>query len=276
MFLASAADSSRRFVTAAMRCAFIAALLTNAAIGRTEEIALPLRGGSPQRPEFAPAGPTVPGTVLWEAEGLRLKLPAARTALAPVGIRTRFGLRGDFDVQASYEILSADEGVKGFGVGARLFVVLDSPEDDLVSLSRVLRAEGPSFAAFRVSNEGGKPREDSRRVKAKSQRGRLRLYREGETLFFEAADGDQDFERIHAIQIGDVDVREIRLTAWTGDKPAAVDLRWTDASFKAEEFPIRETAAAGFASIWWIGLAVGVIAVAVALSARPLKRLLKM
>jgi hypothetical protein len=37
-----------------------------------------------------------------------------------VGVRTAFGLRGDFEVTATYEILQADPPTDGFGVGVAM------------------------------------------------------------------------------------------------------------------------------------------------------------
>ena len=52
-------------------------------------------------------GPT-DGQMKLEQGGLRITLPAKRTDVAPIGVAPRFGVPGNFEVSASFEILSLE------------------------------------------------------------------------------------------------------------------------------------------------------------------------
>jgi hypothetical protein len=231
-------------------------------------VTLDLLGGSMPK-DLALSGPARPGTVNWEPEGLRIALPADRTARDPVGVKTQFQVSGDFDIQASCDLLAAEEKSSFFGSGARLFVKLDSPLGEHVSLSRVRRATGGDvYLAYYVYKDStGKQQEVRKQIFAASDSGRLRLRRVGDQLLFEAADDQKPFEGIHSLVCGTGDLVEIGFTASTHFHPAATEVRWKEATIVADALP-------GYASVepgisrntwyWIIGLAsLGVVAVAI-------------
>ena len=53
-----------------------------------------------------------------------------------VAIETKFGIRGDFDVRAGFEVLSSQTPTIGFGVGPELLVKPPGDWDKLASVSR--------------------------------------------------------------------------------------------------------------------------------------------
>ena len=60
--------------------------------------------------------------VKYEADGLRIALPAGKSQ-RPTGVVTTFGLSGDFDVSAGYEILHEPDW-SGFGFILLAFLVM--------------------------------------------------------------------------------------------------------------------------------------------------------
>lgn len=233
--------------------------------GRSETDAEELRhnfqNGWANQPLLMMTGPAAEGSLIADAKGLRIKLSESRPVLDPVGLRTRFGLRGDFDVVATCEILNADEPPKGFGAGARLFLRLDSATRDLVSLSRVRRSkEGDAFLAYHVHTAAnGRQPQDFRILKAASPNGRLRVVRTGSTLSFQVADNQDEFQELHTVDVGAGDVTEFSLTATTGGQPGGIDLRWHDLTVTADQLPSTVIVAANTWSIWWAGAIVGII-----------------
>src|SRR5262249_20761419 len=76
-----------------------------------------------------------------EPEGLRITLPKDREPRLAVGLRTSFGIQGDFEVTVTYEILHAEEPPSGYGVGAGMFVQREDTSEG-ATLSRLRRARG--------------------------------------------------------------------------------------------------------------------------------------
>jgi hypothetical protein len=56
-----------------------------------------------------------------DEQGLRIAIPA-KTNCRGVGVYTRFGVHGDFEITASFEILKADKPREGGGVGPELYL----------------------------------------------------------------------------------------------------------------------------------------------------------
>src|SRR5262249_28287691 len=98
--------------------------------------------GKPLPPELilTPAGSE--RFVKSEPEGLRITLPKDRSDLSPVAVGTRSGIKGDFEITATLEILQANRPRDRFGGGATLFINKVDPAVEGAGIGRLLRASG--------------------------------------------------------------------------------------------------------------------------------------
>lgn len=165
-----------------------------------------------------------------EPEGYRITLPD--TWIHPfggVGYRTRFGIKGDFQITAAFEILKADVPQKGYGVGAMLFLNQEEPRNCTASLARVVRANNNQivFLEHVYKNKDGKNVYVEH--KCKDTKLRLRMKRVDKALYYYWAPGFEgdNFEQIRVVQdFGDGDLTAARINAITGREPCNVDVRF--------------------------------------------------
>ena len=52
--------------------------------------------------------------------GLHIRIPAGLRNPEAMGIATRFQVRGDFEITATYEMIQADTPIRGYGLAATL------------------------------------------------------------------------------------------------------------------------------------------------------------
>jgi serine/threonine protein kinase len=175
----------------------------------------------------------------FEAEGLRVTMPAGRPVTWPVEVRTSFAISGDFEVTASYELLSAARPTKGYGVGVTLNIADHGDRNKFAKMSRsVLPKKGSVFhSQFWVNS----PRHaDQERTKPTLSRiGQLRLLRKGTVLQGLAADGlEGNFEEILTIkQFGTENMNSVLLGVMDSGGPGfAVDARLLDFRVRASNF----------------------------------------
>src|SRR5262249_33762346 len=100
--------------------------------------------------------------------------------------------------------------------------------------------------------------------------GRLRLVRQGSTIFYYATEGlDDTFTLLQQFPFSAADIEDVRLVASTGGPKAALDVRVSDLSIKAEAVQgAAEAASPPAAGKGWLGIALAlVVASAVGLGA---------
>lgn len=168
-----------------------------------------------------------------EAKGLRITIP--RTWIHPwggVGVRTSYGLRGDFEVTATYEILRADTPPRGYGVGVAMRLRKSDANPGLATLCRMVRANGEPIVLWdhTVEAPGEKPKVKERPSPCDATVGRLRLKRTGTTLHYLWAEGTagDDFHEVQQIEFGAEEVKHVILAGVTGRQPCDLDARFLD------------------------------------------------
>jgi serine/threonine protein kinase len=182
----------------------------------------------------APGGAT--SLVTPDPRGVRMKVPAEfANSLA---IETKFGIHGDFDLSAAYEILSIQTPLTGFGVGPELLAKPPGDWDKTVSLSRFARPKDNVYSACSVRKIDGETKVVGRWPKTTAKSGTLRLVRTGATVHFLVAEGDsQEFREIYEEEFGTEDMQMARLAAITGGSSQAVDILWKNLTVRAEDLP---------------------------------------
>ncbi|MCI0681615.1 MAG: sigma-70 family RNA polymerase sigma factor [Gemmataceae bacterium] len=258
-----------------------------------QEFYRPLQGEPDEKPGFVPYGPAADECVKFEPEGVRIGLPAGYQGKRPgTGLVTDFGVKGDFEITVSFEMLR-EPAAKDSGPNTELSLVIvprHTPEPDVwvkanqnrASLAR--QGETPfslrRFVAMSttwneetVTDQWGNELLHLKETVTPvdfptgATKGRLRLVRSGSFLFYCVAEGDSDtFRTLRKTEFGTADLKNVRILASTGGPRASLDVRLTDWRIRADDFPRKAAVTPPTtmpmelilgASVLAVGLAVG-------------------
>jgi hypothetical protein len=171
--------------------------------------------------------------MIFEKEGLRIKLPKDRKATGQVGVVTNFPVKGNFEITAAYEILHADQPTDGWGVGATLYVQADDqPGKNVAGIYRLNKVKGAQTIHWdrAVIRADGKRDYQSDRIECNARLFRLRMTRNKQTLtcFWAPGLSGDDFREIGKTEFVSDDLRTVTLNTTTGSKPYELDVRLVD------------------------------------------------
>jgi serine/threonine protein kinase len=207
-------------------------------------------------------GPDASECVRFEPTGLHITLPADfPRQRAGTGVVTDFGVKGDFEITVSFEVLSgAQPGASGNPTELRLVVVPnEAPRPGMWQRAdqnrAILSRQAPGrnqVGAFLADstrwNNQDIPKDPwgnetfnsielhtYRQSSAALGTGRLRLVRSGTTLCFFTGDGPgEDFTLLQTQEFGKEDLKNVRILGSTGGLGAGLDVLVTDVSIRAE------------------------------------------
>ena len=167
-------------------------------------------------------------------DGFRCTLPPDYEGVRYCGLRLQFDLRGDFEITASYEILSLPPGVRGSHPGVKLTV--GDAYEEVAMMERQHLYDGREILnAYRSWPEDGKKRYDVRAMPTDARSGRMRLQRSGSTIRFLSAIGEsEEFVEMWTTEFPPNDIERIDLAAQTGGAPTGIDMVWTDLDVQAD------------------------------------------
>ncbi len=174
-----------------------------------------------------------------DRRGLRIAIPP-KTDCRGVGAFTLFGVHGDFEVTASFEILRADRPREGDGVGPELYLRAVDGWDHYASMARMLRADHaePQLRVAWGEKGDGRPRSPGARDRTDLKAGRFRIARAGSTVHYLVAANESDaFREVARNEFGTGDLNTVRLMALVNGSGAALDVLWTDLTIRAEALP---------------------------------------
>ncbi|MDR3637967.1 MAG: heparinase II/III family protein [Isosphaeraceae bacterium] len=174
-----------------------------------------------------------------ERRGLRLTVPP-KTEGQNVGVYTRFGVRGDFEITASYEVLATGQPEGVSGVGPELYVRSVEGWGHFVAMSQALHKGGASAVIESVYGRklGRNPTYHGDSVAASARAGRFRIIRTGSTVTFLASQGTGDhFQEVSHATFGTTDIDRVRIAVTFKGSRRVLDVVWQDLSIRAEELP---------------------------------------
>jgi hypothetical protein len=184
-----------------------------------------------------------------EAEGLRLRYTGADVPPTnnPSGVAWRYHVRGNFVATAQYEVLKCEPPSRGtFDAGVELYLRLDNPTSDAITVARGVYPNGSAAINFKVLTNDGKGKRISRDYKLhpttdKSLRGRLRLARTGSIVTASFAEGDEGpFTEFQRTEISAADIRLVRIAGIAGgDRNAVLDLRILEFQVEGEALALE-------------------------------------
>jgi hypothetical protein len=198
-------------------------------------------------------------TIVREADGYRIRLPAVAAGAAQTGVYSYFMLLGDCEVVVSYELIHLPASRQGYGVGVG--VALDvGDEVGRGSLERLNKSpEGDGFAVqSQLWGTSGKKQDEYHFVPAKAKRGRLGLRRVKDELVYLAADTpDGPLEEIGRLPFVNRPVRAVRFYGDPGGSPTAIDVRVRGIEVRAEH--IEEGAPPPGPRTWAVWIGTGIV-----------------
>jgi hypothetical protein len=231
-------------------CMAIQAWITSIAAGQEPR---PISGLAPPKKDFAqeyvqsfkgsvtlpagwnPEGPSHALCVLNEPGGLRIKVPVGFEANRKgVGLISNFGVRGDFEITMSFEVLQPDDD-SVTGTALRLAIDRDTPKSNTATFSRSARGTIVTWCGLwrEDAAKPDPPRSNIFPVQTKS--GRLRYVRSGTDLYFALADGsEEEFTVKSKYPFGPEDLRAVRIIGVTGSETATLDMRVSDFRIRAD------------------------------------------
>ncbi|MGF1582874.1 MAG: DUF1583 domain-containing protein [Gemmataceae bacterium] len=151
------------------------------------------------------------------------------------GLATKFGLKGDFEITTTVEILAREVPQAGYGAGVRLYI---NKKDSRIgaTLCRMVRPGGKEIVLWDFTEEKGQEKTPSvleGTKPCKTDKVKLRLKRTGVTLQYLWAPADSDeFSEIKSVECGDHPVHRVTLTAINGKQPISLEARLIDFRIK--------------------------------------------
>jgi hypothetical protein len=174
-----------------------------------------------------------------DRRGLRITIPPKTDCLG-VGAFTLFGVHGDFEVTASFEVLNAERPREGGDVGPELDLQTVDGWGSYVSMGRMLRASDaePQLLIARGEKVDGGIQHHGNREKTDLKAGRFRIARVGSTVHYFVAPKDSDaFHQVGEDEFGTKDIARVRVMAQVNESRAALDVLWKDLTIRAESLP---------------------------------------
>ncbi len=186
--------------------------------------------GKPLPDELILFGHEIESFARQEPQGLRITLPKNREKLAPVGVKTTFPVRGDFEITFTVEILEVERPDKtSFGVGASVYVNKMDDKSEGATLGRLLRPGNREVIAWDRS-PGKKTKFEGGDTPCSDKVLRLRLKRTGPTWLYQWAPGIDggEFNTIDDPNpdFGTDELAQVVLRCSSGAQPRAVDVRF--------------------------------------------------
>jgi len=215
--------------------------------------------------------PSGPLSVLAKSDrrGLRTAIPS-KTQSRGVGVYTKFGIHGDFEVTATFEVLKCDRPDTDTSVGPELYIRTVDGWGDYVALARQVRKEGdPLLLAAWGQKVDGKIHYNGRSFPTSLKEGGFRIVRIGPTVHYFVAENRADwFHEVHQQEVGTKDLDMVRIMAQVNGSSAGLDVIWKDLTIRAEQLPgFTATAPQPRRFPWWVAIAglMGVLALAAGL-----------
>lgn len=173
------------------------------------------------------------------ANGLEMELPAGEPKPSTVGAGPLFGLRGDFQIDATFEGLEITPPAQAWGAGIEVHVRFDDDYDSRVQFERRQFPNGNHSlaAAFHGRFADATPRWFKKDFWMSPDAGTLRIIRRGELMsFLFAPAGSVEFQLLEQFVAGDRDVRDVLIRTAASDQVAGVKVVWKSMSIRAGGF----------------------------------------
>ena len=193
---------------------------------------------------------------------MRLVIPPGPDKRPLMGLDSRFGVEGDFDISVDYSIRSLPKPEKEW-VNLSIFII---GPDGMAAMTRTHNAKsGQGYSMWFQPSEGSKAKGSARDVSTQDKVGTLRLARVGKELrYYAAAAGGQPQKEIGTVDFGDRPIDKVAFQVFTPASKAPIDIEFDNISVKADRFTkLVYVPPSGNAALFWILSGLAVVAVIV-------------
>lgn len=191
---------------------------------------------------------------------MRLIVPPGPDMRPLMGLSSRFGLEGDFDVRVDYTIRSLPKPEKEW-VNLSIFV---SGPDGMAAISRTNDAgSGHGYSRWFQPRAGIIMAPLAMNVPSDDKAGTLRLERLGKELRYYAGGRGRPLHQIGAVDFGDRPIDTVAFQVLPQPLKSSIDIEFDNISVKADRIAgLVFVPRARFGTFRWILLGLGVVALA--------------
>ena len=197
---------------------------------------------------------------------VRLRVPANRNNASEVGLYSYFALAGDFEITATYELLSSS--VSPRRLRGRVGLAVDAEQGAWHGSITRTYTPGEGLAYLLESTQAAPAGNDGSSrlsVAATGKEGRMGLRRLGNRLVFLAANGrTAPLAEVGQLPCTERAIRTVRLFADAGEPPAGADVRLSAIEIRAEEITAGIPRTTGRTTAWGLLASLAMLIVAVA------------
>ncbi len=167
-------------------------------------------------------------------DGIRCMIPPGVERIKPCGVELGFGLRGDFEITARYQIFSLPPGEPRGFPGLRLSIW--DVNGEWAQMVRLNRFEaGDIFTAHHREVGGQVGSGTGRTVPTSVTEGRMSLRRIGTTLhYLVTTAGSEELVELRTVDFSPDDVTKIELAAQTRGSVGGIDMVWQDLQIESD------------------------------------------
>lgn len=207
--------------------------------GDSSAAVLSLRGAEADTRFMVPTGPGGRQFVSRGPNGWTITVPNGIPAEA-VGLTAKAVIRGDFRLEATYQIDVLEDPKLGTGSGPSLYVASDEGAKHAAQLARLDRPKEGSVVstAFLFTDRNEKRRRELEFTSSEASSGRLRLERQGSVLIYSSREDDQDWNELRRVEFGQQPVSILRIALERGGAPTPAKIHWTEIALELKELPL--------------------------------------
>ncbi len=206
-----------------------------------DELIFDFRGAKFDRIRLLPLGINSPyGASLFRREerGLCIEIPKEQVQNKPkLGFAPTFDLVGDFEITATYEVLSlAPVDEEYLSVGPNLYIIAERTLNGATLRRCRLSGDDAFLVEWRVVDETGKRTTGKKYFPAHGLSGELRLVRTGSLLNYLVRDeGSDQFRALWQTEFGTTPIGMVRVETWAEGARDSVGVLWSDFAIRAQE-----------------------------------------
>jgi hypothetical protein len=215
------------------------------------EITETFSAGDFDRTRWALANTTVAITKADFSKGvMRMIIPPGPDMRPLLGLNSRFGLEGDFEIRVDYAIHSLPRPEKEW---ANLSIFIQGP-DGMAAMTRTHNmATGHGFSRWFQPPADSKAKVEAGGEPTVDRSGTLRLVRVGKELQYSAAARGQPFHSIGTVAIGDRPIDTVGFQVLAPPMKAPIDLEYDNISVKADRLTgLTYVPESGYGPLPWI------------------------
>jgi hypothetical protein len=169
----------------------------------------------------------------FSAGKMRIVVPPGPEKRPIMGLDSRFGLEGDFDINVDYVVRSLPKPAKEW-VNLSIFIM--GPDGMAAMIRTNNSSSGDGYSIWFQPSAGSKAKFTAMNVPTTDKSGKLRLARLGKQLIFYAASSGKSFKEIGAADFGDHPIDLVGFQILAPALKSPVDVELDNIAIKADRF----------------------------------------